>query len=123
MYRSGELALLLVVINATIQSLPYLLLKREMMAKKMPRRSGASTFHWLASGMCKSAYARLHGINHKTFWHLCRQLSADVSAAPAPANHKPALLPVTLTVNDTAILKLHRASVTSTPAAIAAIIR
>ncbi|MCO7847666.1 hypothetical protein NI813_28165, partial [Escherichia coli] len=36
---------------------------------------------------------------------------------------KPALLPVTLTVNDTAILKLHRASVTSTPAAIAAIIR
>ncbi|MEF4304919.1 hypothetical protein U9869_28280, partial [Escherichia coli] len=81
------------------------------------------TFHWLASGMCKSAYARLHGINHKTFWHLCRQLSADVSAAPAPANHKPALLPVTLTVNDTAILKLHRASVTSTPAAIAAIIR
>ncbi|MHB0529923.1 hypothetical protein [Escherichia coli] len=43
MYRSGELALLLVVINATIQSLPYLLLKREMMAKKMPRRSGVST--------------------------------------------------------------------------------
>ncbi|MDM9346630.1 hypothetical protein QU801_22735, partial [Escherichia coli] len=40
MYRSGELALLLVVINVTIQSLPYLLLKREMMAKKMPRRSG-----------------------------------------------------------------------------------
>ncbi|MCZ6444502.1 hypothetical protein O5268_23165 [Escherichia coli] len=33
--------MLLVVINATIQSLPYLLLKREMMAKKMPRRSGS----------------------------------------------------------------------------------
>ncbi|EOM5192263.1 IS66 family insertion sequence element accessory protein TnpB [Escherichia coli] len=116
--------MLLVVINATIQSLPNLLLKREMMAKKMTLAQRRQHYDdWLASGMCKSAYARLHGINHKTFWHLCRQLSADVSAAPAPANHKPPLLPVTLTVNDTAILKLHRASVTSTPAAIAAIIR
>lgn len=89
------------------------------MAKKMtPAQRRQHYNDWLASGMSKSAYARLHGINTKTFWHLCRQLSADVSAATAPA-----LLPVTLAVSDTAILKLHRASITAMPAAIAVIIR
>ncbi|HAU3110337.1 TPA: IS66 family insertion sequence element accessory protein TnpB [Salmonella enterica subsp. diarizonae] len=74
---------------------------------------------WRVSGISRAAYARQHGINSKTFWHLCRQLSG----ASAPAKHKPALLPVTLSVSDTATLKLQRASITSSPAGIAAIIR
>lgn len=59
------------------------------------------------SGMYKSAYAASTTSTIKL-----SGISADVSAAPAPANHKQPLQPVTLTVNDTAILKLHRASVT-----------
>ncbi|PAZ82548.1 IS66 family insertion sequence element accessory protein TnpA, partial [Escherichia coli] len=32
---------------------------------------------WRVSGMSRAAYARQHGINNKTFWHLCRAFSAD----------------------------------------------
>ncbi|EGL9416640.1 IS66 family insertion sequence element accessory protein TnpB [Salmonella enterica] len=78
---------------------------------------------WLASGLTGAAYARRHDINSKTFWHLCRTFSADVSRGSAPADNRPALLPVTLTVSDIATLNLHRASVSSSPAGIAAIIR
>ncbi|WP_244600652.1 hypothetical protein [Escherichia coli] len=42
---------------------------------------------------------------------------------PAPADNRPAILPVTLSVSDTATLKLQRACVTASPAGIAAIIR
>ena len=94
------------------------------MAKRMtPVQRRRHYNDWLTSGMSRAAYARLHGINHKTFWHLCRQFSADLAAAPAPAGRRPPLLPVTLTISDTATLKLQRASVTSTPAGIASIIR
>lgn len=55
---------------------------------------------WLASGMTRAAYAHLHGINHKTFWHLCRTLSADVSRGSAPADNRLPLLLVTLIQND-----------------------
>lgn len=89
------------------------------MAKKMtPAQRRQHYDDWLTRVMSKSAYACLHGINNKAFWPLCRQLSP----ATSPADHRPALLPITPAVSDSAILKLHRASVTSTPAAIAAII-
>lgn len=77
---------------------------------------------WLASGMSKSTYAQLHGINTKTFWHLCRALAPQKTHTPA----KNTLLPVTLTdsgTSDVATLSLRAASVTSTPAGIAALIR
>lgn len=70
-----------------------------------------------------TAYARQHGINNKTFWHLCRAFSADDARGPAPADNRPAILPVTLSVSDTATLKLQCACVTASPAGIAAIIR
>ena len=75
------------------------------------------------SGMSRTAYARQHGINNKTFWHLCRAFSADDARGPAPADNRPAILPVTLSVSDTATLKLQCACVTASPAGIAAIIR
>ncbi|EHK3782649.1 TPA: IS66 family insertion sequence element accessory protein TnpB [Escherichia coli] len=78
---------------------------------------------WRVSGMSRTAYARHHGINNKTFWHLCRAFSADDARGPAPADNRPAILPVTLSVSDTATLKLQCACVTASPAGIAAIIR
>ena len=72
--------------------------------------------------MSRAAYARQHGINN-TFWYLCRALSADDSRGPAPTDVRPAILPVSITVSDTATLKLQRACVTASPAGIAAIIR
>ncbi|EOK6046801.1 hypothetical protein ACM7WX_004376 [Escherichia coli] len=41
---------------------------------------------WRVSGMSRTAYARQHGINNKTFWHLCRAFSADDARGPAPAD-------------------------------------
>lgn len=78
---------------------------------------------WRASGVSRVAYARQHGINNKTFWHLCRVLSADDARVPAPADNRPPILPVILSVSDTATLKLLRACVTASTAGIAAIIR
>lgn len=51
-------------------------------------------------------------------------ISAGEAALPSHLSGRPqaGLLPITPAVSDSAILKLHRASVTSTPAAIAAII-
>ncbi|EPR5839474.1 IS66 family insertion sequence element accessory protein TnpA [Escherichia coli] len=84
------------------------------MAKRMPRHYDA----WLASGMSRAAYARQHGINNNTFWYLCRALSADDSRGPAPTDVRPAILPVSITVSDTATPKLQLASITSIPAGI-----
>ncbi|WP_334614420.1 IS66 family insertion sequence element accessory protein TnpA [Escherichia coli] len=43
------------------------------MAKKMtPAQRRQHYDAWRVSGMSRTAYARQHGINHKTFWHLCR---------------------------------------------------
>ncbi|WNU23720.1 hypothetical protein RS157_08720 [Escherichia coli] len=67
--------------------------------------------------MSRTAYARQHGINNKTFWHLCRAFSAADARGPAPADNRPAILPVTLSVSDTATLKLQCACVTASPAA------
>ena len=78
---------------------------------------------WRVCGMSRTAYARQHGINNKTFWHHCRAFSADDARGPAPADNRPAILPVTLSVSDTPTLKLQCACVTASPAGIAAIIR
>ncbi|WP_252355716.1 IS66 family insertion sequence element accessory protein TnpA, partial [Escherichia coli] len=97
---------------------------RNLMAKKMtPAQRRQHYDAWRVSGMSRAAYARQHGINNKTFWHLCRAFSADDARGPAPADNRPAILPVTLSVSDTATLKLQRACVTASPAGIAAIIR
>ena len=68
------------------------------MAKKMtPAQRRQHYDAWRVSGMSRAAYARQHGINNKTFWHLCRAFSADDARGPAPADNRPAILPVTAT--------------------------
>ncbi|WP_434801265.1 IS66 family insertion sequence element accessory protein TnpA, partial [Escherichia coli] len=83
-----------VVNHAILQALPLYAKVRNLMAKKMtPAQRRQHYDAWRVSGMSRAAYARQHGINNKTFWHLCRAFSADDARGPAPADNRPAILP------------------------------
>ncbi|WP_249539966.1 IS66 family insertion sequence element accessory protein TnpA [Escherichia coli] len=50
------------------------------MAKKMtPAQRRQHYDAWRVSGMSRAAYARQHGINNKTFWHLCKMASESIT--------------------------------------------
>lgn len=96
--------------------------KRKYMTAAQRRRH----YHdWLASGMTRTHYARLHGIHTKTFGNLCRDIAA-AAAVETDTPDNPALLPVTLTGpvgTDTATLSLRGASVTGSSAVLVTLIR